>query len=95
MQSLLCSTLGWVQSQKMHFQTIMDDQLNKVAAFNNEFGIGTKTSFHKNHMVDSLVDTFNNQSGATSVNAMLGIPKVIYASRTHSQISQGILGYLQ
>lgn len=87
--SLLCSTLGWVQSQKSRFQSIMDEQLNKVANFNNEFGIGTTNSLPKSQLVGSLVDMGNFHSGASSVNAMMGVPKVIYASRTHSQISQG------
>lgn len=68
----------------------MDEQLNKVATFNEEFGIGPTNSFQKNQLVGSLVDTFNFAPGKNKLNAMLGVPKVIYASRTHSQISQGI-----
>lgn len=61
-----------------------------MATFNKEFGIDATNAFQRNQIVGSLVDTFNNASGSTSSNAMLGIPKVIYASRTHSQISQGL-----
>lgn len=63
--------------------------MNKVANFNQEFGIGSTSSLQKSQLVGSLVDTFN--PGKNALNAMLGVPKVIYASRTHSQISQGLL----
>lgn len=44
-------------------------------------------------MVDSLIDSLNQNDGNPSghnAKAMMGIPKIIYASRTHSQISQAI-----
>lgn len=66
----------------------MDEQLNKVANFNKDFGIGGANSLQKSQLVGSLVDTF--APGKNTLNAMLGVPKVIYASRTHSQISQGL-----
>lgn len=69
----------------------MDEQLSKVAGFNQQFGVGTTNSFQKSQLVGPLVDTFNIAPGKNSINAMLGVPKVIYASRTHSQISQGSL----
>lgn len=88
--SLLCSTLGWVLEKKRQVQTSMDEQLNKVAAFNKEYGIDAANLPQRRQLVDSLVDSLNNGSSSTT-NAMLGVPKVIYASRTHSQISQGNL----
>lgn len=68
----------------------MDEQLNKVATFNKEYGAGTTNLVQKGQLVGSSVDTFNNAPGGTSLNAMLGVPRVIYASRTHSQLSQGV-----
>lgn len=86
--SLLCSTLGWVMEKKKQVQANMNEQLDKVAAFNKEYGIDTMNLPQRRQAADSLVDQLNNAAGSTS-NAMLGIPRVIYASRTHSQISQG------
>lgn len=86
--SLLCSTLGWVLEKKRQVQTTMDAQLNKMEAFNMEHGIGTSALPQRRQMFDQLVESLNS-TGNVQSNAMLGVPKVIYASRTHSQISQG------
>lgn len=91
--SLLCSTLGWVLEKKRQVQSNLDEQLNKVATFNKEYGIDTRHLPQRQKMVDSLVDNLNNAAGSASNNAMLGVPRVIYASRTHSQISQGFLNF--
>lgn len=73
---------------KRQVQYSMDEQLNKVSLFNKDFGIDTNPTLRR-QLVGSLVDSLNSVSGPASTNAMLGVPKVIYASRTHSQISQG------
>lgn len=86
--SLLCSTLGWVLEKKRQVQTSMDEQLSKVAAFNKVHGIDTGLLPQRKQLVDNFIDSLNN-AGSSSSNTMLGVPKVIYASRTHSQISQG------
>lgn len=87
--SLLCSTLGWVLEKKRQVQSNMDEQICKMSAFNSEYGIDTAKPTLRRQLVNSLVDSLNNTPGEGSSNAMLGVPKVIYASRTHSQISQG------
>lgn len=79
-----------MEAKKRQFKATMDEQLNKVAAFNQEYGVGTSNLDQKSQLVGSLVDKFRSASKNTSLNAMLGIPKVIYATRTHSQISQGL-----
>lgn len=86
--SLLCSTLGWVLEKKRQVQSSMDEQLNKVAAFNKEYGVDTAALPQRRQMAEQFVESLN-AAGNGPTNAMLGVPKVIYASRTHSQISQG------
>lgn len=66
----------------------MDEQLNKVAAFNKEYGINTGSLPQRKQMADQFIEQLN-AAGSSQTNAMLGVPRVIYASRTHSQISQG------
>ncbi|XP_031629001.1 regulator of telomere elongation helicase 1 homolog [Contarinia nasturtii] len=87
--SLLCSTLGWVLEKKRQVQVTMDEQLNKVAAFNMEHGINTASLPQRRQYIDQFVDSLN-AAGNSQTNAMLGVPRVIYASRTHSQISQAM-----
>lgn len=86
--SLLCSTLGWVLEKKRQVQASMDEQLNKVAAFNKEYGVSAASLPHRKQMADQFIEQLN-AGGNSQTNAMLGVPRVIYASRTHSQISQG------
>lgn len=87
--SLLCSTLGWVLEKKKQVQATMNEQMSKMTAFNKEYGIDAAQLPHRKQMVDQLVESLNNGSSSTT-NAMMGVPKVIYASRTHSQISQAM-----
>lgn len=85
--SLLCSALGWVQTQKQQLQEHYENQMAKMEAFNNANGIDVKDLPHRKQLFDSMVESLNNGNSNTA-NAM-GVPRVIYASRTHSQISQG------
>lgn len=88
--SLLCSTLGWVLEKKRQVKSTMDEKMGKVADFNKEYGVDTSSLPQRRQMVDHFVETLNAAGNGPS-NAMLGVPRVIYASRTHSQISQGNL----
>lgn len=88
--SLLCSTLGWVLEKKRQVQTSMDEQVRKMADFSKEYAVDTSAFPQRKQMVDQFVETMNAAGNGPS-NAMLGVPRVIYASRTHSQISQGKL----
>lgn len=88
--SLLCSTLGWVLEKKRQVHASMEDQINKVAAFNREHGIATSNLPNRKQAVDDFVAQLND-CGKGQTNAMLDVPKVIYSSRTHSQIAQGKL----
>lgn len=91
--SLLCSTLGWVLEKKRQVQASMDEQLNKVSKFNKEYGVDTSALPQRRQLVDQFVEQLNS-AGNGPTNAMLGVPRVIYASRTHSQISQGKIPFL-
>lgn len=86
--SLLCSTLGWVLEKKRQVQASMDEQMSKVAAFNKEYGVNTGSLPQRKQMADNFIEQLN-AAGNSQTKAMLGVPRVIYASRTHSQISQG------
>lgn len=85
--SLLCSALAWVQMKKHDLQEVYENQLNKMEAFNNEHGLGNQQSQRKG-LIDSLIEQLNSANSTNTTNAM-SVPRVIYASRTHSQISQG------
>lgn len=73
--SLLCSTLAWVQMKKAQIQA----ELKAV-------GITENVDF-----VQSINNELKNITDAsTTTKRMLNVPVVIYASRTHSQLSQAV-----
>lgn len=89
--SLLCSTLGWVQQRKTQLQATMQNQLNQIENIQQQFGNDTRNLQQRKNLTSSLVDSLNALGSENPMgNAMMGIPKVIYASRTHSQISQAM-----
>lgn len=72
----------------------MQSQLDELEEFRNAHNIETKSLPNRKNLTNHLVDTINqaaNGSGPSgNVAALLGVPKIIYASRTHSQISQAM-----
>lgn len=90
--SLLCASLGWVSMRKREVQDNMENQLKKMEEFNKAHGIQDKANPERSKMLNTLIDGLNAAGGSNTanMNGMLGVPKVIYASRTHSQISQAI-----
>lgn len=56
--------------------------------FNVENGIDTKSLPNRKNLAGAMIEALN---AASNNNPVLGAPKIIYASRTHSQISQGCL----
>lgn len=82
--SLLCSALAWTQIKKKQIQASIDSQIGE---FNKELGINTNNLPQRRQMVENLLQA--GALGNANQNAMLGVPKIIYSSRTHSQISQG------
>lgn len=87
--SLLCSALAWTQRKKQQVQASINEQLGNVEQFNTEYGIDTGKLPGRKQLVESLVQQINGPNA--NQNTMLGVPRIIYASRTHSQISQGIV----
>lgn len=81
--SLLCSALAWTQMKKKQIQ----EEIESQTGVNKEFLIDTKELPQRKQLVESLIKmgALNN----ANQNAMLGVPRIIYSSRTHSQISQG------
>lgn len=73
--SLLCSTLAWIQMKKAQVQAELQ------AA-----GITENADF-----VHSIKNEIKGITEASTVGkTLLGVPVVIYASRTHSQLSQAV-----
>lgn len=73
--SLLCSTLAWIQMKKAQVQAELQ------AA-----GITENTDF-----IQSIKNEFKGITEASTVGRTLsGVPVVIYASRTHSQLTQAL-----
>lgn len=87
--SLLCSALAWTQRRKQQAQASIQEQLGNVEQFNKEYGIDTSKLPGRKQLVESLVQSMNGPNA--NQNTKLGVPKIIYSSRTHSQISQGRL----
>lgn len=91
--SLLCSSLGWVQMKKAQVQANIQSQLEQLDEFGRAQNVPTKALPNRKNLANYLTDTLGqvNESGLSGkMGGMNGVPKVIYASRTHSQISQAI-----
>lgn len=68
----------------------MQEQLGHMENFQQQHGFDTRNLSERKTLVNTLAEQLNALSSENpSVNVMMGVPKVIYASRTHSQISQG------
>ncbi|KAJ8952435.1 hypothetical protein NQ318_014527, partial [Aromia moschata] len=72
--SLLCSSLAWLQLKKAQLQ--MQRQ--------------TAMCEQPNDYISSLKIQLEKTAGKTSGRSFLGLPIIIYASRTHSQLSQAM-----
>nr|XP_029707927.1 regulator of telomere elongation helicase 1 homolog [Aedes albopictus] len=84
--SLLCSSLAWVLHKKAQVQANMRTNITDLKEFEmvqkKQVGGGDGTGSG----MDELLDKLNDGSG--SEGAKWGVPKIIYASRTHSQLTQ-------
>ncbi|XP_064466127.1 regulator of telomere elongation helicase 1 homolog isoform X1 [Ornithodoros turicata] len=79
--SLLCSSLAWLEDKKAAMQ------------LRGNIGIGELQSDRRGSgILTSLTDAFDDPRG--DVHGMYGTPKIIYSSRTHSQLSQ-VVGELK
>lgn len=72
--SLLCSSLGWLELKKAQLQA-----QRQMANFTED-----------NDYLNSLNLMLQNSTGRISGRSFLGLPTIIYASRTHSQLAQAM-----
>ncbi|XP_073944470.1 regulator of telomere elongation helicase 1 [Choristoneura fumiferana] len=72
--SLLCSSLAWLLVKKAQLQ--MNAQLGNFAEHSEKAG--------------SLRDSLKQGAGKTKDSMTWGMPKIIYSSRTHSQLTQAM-----
>lgn len=101
--SLLCATLGWLSKQKeikrawtsqlLDDSDHDDDNVEKKG----EEGVGAdKENAIQNNKNGAHFDLSGLEAEmADDTIPMEKIPKVIYASRTHSQLTQGKLGFVK
>lgn len=90
--SLLCATLGWISTQKekqAKWKTWLPDSESEEEVQNNEADV-IHSSMSTKGNTEQMSNGLNKvSSGSNNSIPMETIPKVIYASRTHTQISQG------
>lgn len=77
---LLCASLAWLQGRKA--QTELNRQIH-ISSFVDQGSVRPEN-------VNSLVKSLEASSGQTWGGTQFAVPKVIYASRTHSQLSQAV-----
>lgn len=73
--SLLCSSLAWLQSRKEE----MKSQIQRVGPSPTEMKLNP-----------TLAEAFENINRSKAKGGNWGLPKIIYASRTHSQLTQAM-----
>lgn len=78
---LLCSSLAWLESRKA--QTELNRQVSLASI------MGEQTSIRPEE-VDRLSKNLQSSTGMTWGGNEFAVPKIIYASRTHSQLSQAV-----
>ncbi|CAG2219451.1 RTEL1 [Mytilus edulis] len=76
---LLCSTLAWLESRKA--QTELNRQVS-IASIMGEQSIQQD--------VEKLSKSLQSSTGLTWGGSEFAVPKIIYASRTHSQLNQAV-----
>ncbi|GFN81377.1 regulator of telomere elongation helicase 1-like, partial [Plakobranchus ocellatus] len=80
--SLLCASLAWQESRKAQVELNRQAGVAAVlAASGGDDGAGE---------MDRLLGSLNTASGASWGSEQFFVPKIIYASRTHSQLSQAV-----
>ncbi|CAH0559866.1 unnamed protein product [Brassicogethes aeneus] len=80
--SLLCSTLGWLQVKKAQIQA---QRINGIVEEEKQGFMGNLLK-----ELTGKVDKGTVNNADNSGRAFMGLPTIIYASRTHTQLSQAI-----
>ncbi|XP_066245652.1 regulator of telomere elongation helicase 1 homolog isoform X2 [Euwallacea similis] len=82
--SLLCSSLAWLQQKKSRLQA-----QRKVAEDNSDSSSNLQAS-GSSQFLRGLSDINKKAEIKAAGRELLGLPTIIYASRTHSQLSQAV-----
>ncbi|KAL9696154.1 hypothetical protein quinque_015439 [Culex quinquefasciatus] len=87
--SLLCSSLAWILHKKAQVQASQRTNVSELKEFEFEKKkIGGGGGGGPKPEMDKLLDELNENSGKEG--GRWGVPKIIYASRTHSQLTQAM-----
>lgn len=86
--SLLCSSLAWVLHKKAQVQANMKTNITDLKEFEmvQRKKLGGGGGGGGGSEMEELLDQLNEGSGKEG--AKWGVPKIVYASRTHSQLTQ-------
>lgn len=79
--SLLCSSLAWLQDKKAQVE------LNRQANISSLMGDNGSL---QNNQIEALKRSLESTTGMTWGGSEFAVPKIIYASRTHSQLTQAV-----
>ncbi|XP_061197971.1 regulator of telomere elongation helicase 1-like [Saccostrea echinata] len=78
---LLCSSLAWLQDKKAQVE------LNRQANISSLMGDNGSL---QNNQIEALKKSLESSTGMTWGGSEFAVPKIIYASRTHSQLTQAV-----
>lgn len=76
---LLCATLAWISQKKLEFKASVGEA-KLMASADGKMGMG----------IESKGDFGDDEDAAANAASAWAVPKVIYASRTHSQLTQAM-----
>ncbi|BFZ16911.1 hypothetical protein BsWGS_19949 [Bradybaena similaris] len=82
--SLLCASLAWQESRKAQVELTKQASLSALLSSESSGSDAANVNF------DRLKDSLMKASGASWGSDEFFVPKIIYASRTHSQLSQAV-----
>ncbi|KAH3848930.1 hypothetical protein DPMN_091315 [Dreissena polymorpha] len=80
---LLCSSLAWQEAKKAQTEFNMQVSVSKLLGPGGAVGLSDKG-------LEGLARSLENSTGTAWGGSDFAVPKIIYASRTHSQLSQVI-----
>lgn len=84
--SLLCSSLAWLERKKLDVRSEYYPSLHKGLFTDSVEDLGVSNTLSNNVSENPDLPAKNMQTGRS----FMGVPTIIYASRTHSQLSQAM-----